>query len=98
MTSLWEKKFKPMEIETPREIVDTQCYYLSKSTDGKVVAKISEYNEPIFSYTKKNSLDLSSLIGDEVINIQNDLGDIAGGSFTYEFSSHLQLRQITSTG
>ena len=53
MKNLWEKEFKPMDIETPREIIENQCSILSKLTKEKIIARVAEYDGPIFSYTKK---------------------------------------------
>ena len=86
MENLWKINFEPMSINTPKEIVETQCEYLGELTDGKIIAKISDYEGPISSYTKLNFLTIfGSSFKDQKVNIQEDLGDIGKSTFTFEF-------------
>jgi len=90
MSSMWNLELNEVVASTsPVDIVEEQCEYLRKHTDGKIIAKISGYYEPISSYTRYGfgSLLRSALQsgGDTKVDIQEDLGDIGNTYFTYEF-------------
>jgi len=84
MNSLWEKEFVPLEMETPQDIIENQCSLLNKQTNGQVIAKITEYHGPITSYIKKGFSSLSTIFADKEVNIQDELGDVSEGDFTFE--------------
>ena len=85
MKSLWKNEFKPLAIDTPGDIVQFQCASIGTITNGKIIARIVEYSEPIKSYTKKSPFFADIDIDDLVVNIQDNLGEVSGGEFTFEF-------------
>ena len=45
--SLWNKGFKAVDVETPRDIIQKQCIILNKMTEGKIIGRIVEYDKRI---------------------------------------------------
>jgi len=85
MKNLWKKTdIKPMEVDTPVEIIQYQCTRLWEMTEGSIIAKVYEYSQPIFSYIEKSRL-IRTIDENKKINIQENLGDVSDGTFSYEF-------------
>ena len=57
MKSLWKNNFKPLDTDTPKDVVQYQCSSLNEHTEGIIVAKITEYPEPIPSYSRNRPDD-----------------------------------------
>ena len=86
MKNLWKNHFEPLKTDTPKDIIQFQCYSINEITKGIIVAEIIEYSEPISSYIKKGPLNtLASAIADKKVDVQDNLGEIPGGGFTFEF-------------
>lgn len=88
MKNLWNKKFEPSKVLKPKEILDEQGKRLLDITDGKILARTEEYTGPTHSY-KSDGL-MSEMAGMAVLgardyNVQDDLGEIDGSNFSYEF-------------
>jgi len=91
MKSILNREFKPTEdAMTPDDIINIQCKLLEEATKGKIIAKVSSYDGPITSYVSRSplSLSLSALstsFEDSKIDIQESLGNVSKGDFTFEF-------------
>lgn len=91
MRDLWKKRFDAKEFsDTAQSIIQEQCDYLNKNTNGMIIAKIVAYDGPTQSYIAKPALaNMSEVLGafqkERTVNIQEDLGEIGEGSFTFEF-------------
>ena len=86
MKSLWTKDFKAQSVDTPKEIIATQCESLEQITKGSILAKITEYDGPIHTYLIESPLQ-ASMKSFEVkkVDIQEALGEISESNFVYEF-------------
>lgn len=87
MKNLWSREFQPTEDAlTPDEIIDTQCKFLEEATKGKIMAKVSSYAGPISSYISRSPFsNIANALSDKAIDIQEDLGNVSEGDFTFEF-------------
>ena len=85
MKSLWNKEFEASKIIKPKEILDEQGKNLLQLTNGKILAKTEEYNGPTQSYISDGIMAGISAFNKKEYNIQNDLGEIEGSNFSYEF-------------
>ena len=86
MKNLWKNNFMPLLTDTPKDIIQYQCTSLSEITDGVIVAGITEYSELISSYIKKGPMNvIAGVMADKKVNVQDNLGEIPGGGFTFEF-------------
>jgi len=48
MTNLWKNPFEASEMEAPYNIIKKQCDFLRDGTDGKIIAKIVEFDGLLF--------------------------------------------------
>ena len=86
MKSLWKNNFKPLITDTPKDIIQYQCSSLNEITKGVIVARITEYAEPIFPYIRKGPINaVAGALGDKKVIAQDSLGEVPGGGFTFEF-------------
>ena len=93
MSNIWERiKNEVGNIKTPKDIIQEQCDKLSEITDGKVIARITEYEGEYQSVTViKNAfssmINSSSFVSKPTVetkfNVQSELGDNV--KFVYEF-------------
>ena len=89
MKKLFE--FTPTEEENfvlPKDIIQYQCDELSNMTNQLIIGKVEEYESPIEDYTTgvpSFSASLVKSLGEKVISIQSELGELSGNEFTYEF-------------
>lgn len=86
MKNLWKVDFKAEEITGDAySIILEQNDYLNKMTDGKIIAKIVEYDGPTHSYTVNNAFAQTAKIFEpKKINIQDNLGEMEDSKFVYE--------------
>jgi len=86
MKNLWNIQFNPVENEiTPDEIIKGQCEILEQKTNGRILGKVTCYDGPITSYTTTSWYSVTQALAGKRINIQEDLGNISDGNFTFEF-------------
>ena len=86
MKDLWNKTFTAVQdITMPDAIIDAQCSYLEKATNGKIVARVSSYDGPISSYVAHSPLNFAQYFADRKVEVQEKLGNISEGDFTFEF-------------
>ena len=87
MKNLWNKTFEATnDVNLPDEIIKVQCSILEEVTNGLIVARISPHSGPIFSYIKDPPFAaLRGLVEPKIIEIQENLGDVSEGYFTFEF-------------
>ena len=65
MRDLWKKRFDAKEFsDTAQSIIQEQCDYLNKNTNGMIIAKIVAYDGPTQSYIAKPALaNMSEVLG-----------------------------------
>ena len=86
MSSLWKKEFKAENIRKPVDILEEQAELLAEMTDGRIIAKVEGYEGPIHSGKMGGTLKLSiSALTEYDYDVQDDLGEIEGSNFRYEF-------------
>lgn len=86
MSSLWQKKFSPIDVEAPNKILNEQGDYLYDATDGLISAVATEYDGTIHSGKIPGISSLAfTNIADKTFNVQDELGDIQENSFKFEF-------------
>lgn len=87
MDNLWKKEFHASRLgETPDSIIQAQCDFLQKMTDGKIIAKCVSYDGYTKSYKVNSSFEqVSKMLQPKLHDIQNDLGEIEETRFAYEF-------------
>ena len=85
MKNLWNKKFEASNVVKPKEILDEQGKTLLELTGGKILARAEEYDGPTRSYKSAGLMAGISVLGEKEYNVQDDLGEIDGSKFTYEF-------------
>lgn len=79
--------------EMPKKILEDQCVYLNKMTNGIVIARVADYTGHIESYIIPGAADrltqttsqFHELFVDKKIDIQTALGEMGEEPFTYEF-------------
>lgn len=79
--------------EMPKKILEEQCVYLNKMTNGIVIPRVADYAGRIESYVipgvsdrlKTTTSQFNELFEDKKIDIQTDLGEMGKEPFTYEF-------------
>jgi len=73
----------------PEKIIEQQCEYLKKLTEGRVIGNIKRYNGKTTDYEEKSTaLRMQELYGTRNIDIQENLGDLGNIPniyFTFEF-------------
>lgn len=85
MKNLWNKKFEASKVIKPKEILDEQGKKLLELTDGKILARAEEYDGPTRSYKNDGIMAGISILSKKEYNVQDDLGEIDGSNFSYEF-------------
>ena len=75
---------------TPRDLVQEQCEKLAEITNGKIIARVADYEGDYKSYSKMSNLALlanaASALTMESFDAQKELGESGDdGSFVYEF-------------
>ncbi len=82
MKNLWKKSFVAEDrVDTAKNIIQEQCNYLRNSTEGKIVAKVVEYDGVIESYLAMPQRESAA----KVIDIQTKLGEKDQEGFSFEF-------------
>lgn len=83
MKNLWKKEFQVHKTsETAESILREQCTFLSRQTNGKIVAKVAVYDgitETNFAETIKTPPFRQKK------NIQDRLGEVEDNKFVFEF-------------
>ena len=79
MESLWKLELDNYEpvIRPPETIVALQCKYLEELTEGRVIANVSKYKDPIFDYLNESRTDVQENLG--------VVGNVPNMFFNYEF-------------
>jgi len=97
MGSMWNLDLENVDTTTPTpdEIVNEQCDFLREATQGRIVAKVANYNGPIASYTAPplvhnfaKALAPLYMSQEQKFDIQDKLGEIGddpSNYFTFEF-------------
>lgn len=81
-------KFDNIDTVTPDKVILEIIEQLKTITHGLVIGKVEPYDGHIFSYKRESSmLAVARALGTsgEMVDIQNDLGEIGYKSYKYEF-------------
>lgn len=95
MSSLWKGKFfensdSENTVRNPKDLVQEQCQELSYQTDGRIIARITEYDGAVESYTSNGLLEttrrLQEVTAGVRFEVQSVLGDVSEENrIAYEF-------------
>jgi len=92
MSSMWNLELDKIVLPvSPADIIESQCDYLREYTNGKIIAKIANYEGVILSPNLFQHATPQQNSGDNRVDIQEELGRYGGSKFTFELF-------ITSTG
>ena len=95
MTSLWTQNFSEnpdgeQGINNPKDLIQEQCEYLNKQTNGNIVARVTQYDGNVKSYNTASLFDvaggLRAIAEGSHFEVQSVLGSVGDdNSIAYEF-------------